>query len=141
MRLVCEVEGAVEPFEPTDGGAALAAFLSFAVSRGFGAAHPMIALADRLHDVHRVRFGPLTTFYELHEDDAEDHEKREMTWQPAGPLAEELRAVLTAIEKDAQCQALVRRADAPGLVEQTSALAAFLAELPADQRVRLGYEL
>jgi hypothetical protein len=141
MRLLCDLEGESGVFTPDGGGAALVAFLSFAVSRGFGATHPLIALADRLHDVHHVRFGPLTTFYDVAEDDAEDRAKREMTWQPPGDLARALRDVLNAIESDPQCAALLRRAGAATLPAEALALAEFLEGLQPGPRVRLGYEL
>ena len=47
MQLWLEVEGIPARFELPGGGSALVAFMSFAVSRGFGATHPLIALADR----------------------------------------------------------------------------------------------
>jgi len=102
-------------------GAALIAFMSFAVSRGFGATHPLIALADRLHDTHRVRLGPLTTFYEAEAEDAEDREKLELAWQEPKPLRESLEALLGAIETDEGARVLLRRGDAETLPEQAAA--------------------
>ena len=115
MRLHVEMKDSeVELRLPNDGGD-LAAFLSFANLRGFGATHPLIALADRLHDKHHVAMGPLTIFYGRDVEDDEDAEKLEKAWQPAGPLADSLDSVCTAFETDVQVLALARRADAGGL--------------------------
>jgi hypothetical protein len=139
VRLFIEVDG--EPIQESPaGGDALVAFMSFAVARGFGAEHPLIALADRLHEVHGIRLGPLTTFYERATGDAEDEEKLEMAWQPAGPLREALSRAAAAVVDDSQIQSLARRA---GIDEFAGALEHALAALPADdcRRVRLSYEL
>jgi len=122
-------------------GEALAAFFSFAVSRGFGATHPLIALADRLHDTHRISLGRVTTFYDADEEDSEDREKRDMSWQDAGPLREEVAAISSVLASDSQAAALVRRAGDPPLAAELEALATALGSLPADARVRLGYWL
>ena len=82
MQLWLDIEGSPVRRELPGGGSQLIAFMSFAVSRGFGATHPLIALADRLYSEHNVRMGPLTTFYEAEAEDSEDREKLEMTWQP-----------------------------------------------------------
>jgi hypothetical protein len=142
VRLTIEVEGS-GPGEPLPGdGAALIAFMSFAVSRGFGATHPLLALADRLHDEHRVRLGPLTTFYEGDPEDGEDREKLEMAWQDAAPLRESLEAVVAALETDKQAQLFARRGSAEGLVAQARAASAQVAEAERmNRRVRLVYEL
>jgi len=140
MRLVCEVEDG-EAIGPPGGGGALAAFLSFAVSRGFGAVHPLIALADHLHEAHGIPFGPLTTFYDIAEEDAEDREKREMTWQPAGTLAGAMRALAYAVASDEACRVFLRRGGAESLPAEAAALAARLESLPPQTRVRLGYAL
>ena len=103
VQLWLEVEGDPGRFELPGGGSELIAFMSFAVSRGFGATHPLIALADRLHDEHKVRMGPLTTFYEAEAEDAEDREKLELALQDPAPLAAELR------------EAAARHRDRPGL--------------------------
>jgi hypothetical protein len=115
--------------------------MSFAVSRGFGATHPLIALADRLHDAHRVRFGPLTTFYEAEAEDKEDEEKLEMVWQEPGPLAEELRKVVDALAADPALTTFTRRAGADSLSGEASALAAMLGDVPTGRRVRMVYAL
>lgn len=142
MRLWLEVEGEPGGIELPDEGADLVGFLSFAVSRGFGATHPLIALADRLHDEHRVRMGPLMTFYEAEAEDQEDVEKLEMAWQEPGTLREELVKVAKAIAGDPMAETLVRRANAAGLPEQASALAAALEPaIAAGRRVRMVYEL
>jgi len=124
------------------GGAALVAFMSFAVMRGFGAEHPLIVLADRMHNVHDVRLGPLTTFYDLDAEDAEDRAKLEMVWQPAAELRDSLEQLVAALDGDAQAEALLRRADATELPAQAHGLleAARTAEA-AGKRVRLGYQL
>lgn len=142
MRLWLEVEGEPGGIGLPDEGADLVGFLSFAVSRGFGATHPLIALADRLHDEHRVRMGPLTTFYEAEAEDQEDVEKLEMAWQEPAPLREELLKVAGAIAGDPMAGALVQRANAGGLVGQASALAAALETAVAKgRRVRMVYAL
>lgn len=142
MRLWLEVEGEPGNVGLPDEGADLVGFLSFAVSRGFGATHPLIALADRLHDEHRVRMGPLTTFYEAEAEDQEDVEKLEMAWQEPAPLREELLKLAVAIAGDPMAETLVRRANAGGLAEQAGALAAALEPaVAAGRRVRMVYEL
>jgi hypothetical protein len=116
--------------------------MSFAVSRGFGATHPLIALADRLHDQHRISLGALTTFYEAEAEDAEDREKLEMAWQPADSLQGELKRVIAACESDPLCQTLVRRGDAESLVPEAKALAVLLnSPVSNGTRVRLVYAL
>ena len=116
--------------------------MSFAISRGFGATHPLIALADRLYSEHNVRMGPLTTFYEAEAEDGEDREKLEMAWQEAAPLRDQLLKLAAAIRGDPLCQTLARRGDAGQLAEQALALAEAL-EAPAatGARVRLVYAL
>ncbi len=137
-----EVEGVEGTTEAPGGGATLIAFMSFAVMRGFGAQHPMIALADRLHEAHKVRLGPLTTFYEAKAEDAEDREKLELAWQEAWPLAESIMALASAIAGDEQCKALVRRAEAESLATEGEALLPALTDAAsAARRVRLVYEL
>lgn len=142
MRLCVEVEGSGE-LPPLPGeGATLVALMSFAVSRGFGATHPLIALADRLHDVHRVPMGPLTTFYERTPEDAEDREKLELAWQNVADLRRALEALVAACDTDPMIGTFARRAGALDLREQAAALAARLSE-PAlqERRVRLVYDL
>ena len=142
VQLWLEVEGSSTRSELPGGGSALVAFMSFAVSRGFGATHPLIALADRLHDEHKVRMGPLTTFYEAEAEDAEDREKLELAWQEAAPLAVEIAKVARAIEADPMCATLARRGDAASIPAEAEALAGLLAA-PAEEgkRVRLVYAL
>ncbi|MEO8541861.1 MAG: hypothetical protein ABI577_19130 [bacterium] len=116
--------------------------MSFAVSRGFGATHPLIALADRLHDVHGVRLGALTTFYEAEPEDSEDREKLDMAWQEPSTLRVELSAIEAAFASDALCATLARRGQATDLLQQAAALAGLLdTEVPAGSRVRLVYAL
>lgn len=142
VQLWMEVEGLAGRVEAPSGGGQLVAFMSFAVMRGFGAQHPLIALADRLHDVHKVRFGPLTTFYEAEAEDAEDREKLEMAWQEAGPLAASIEAIRSAIPGDEQALALLKRAGADSLVEQAEGLLPALQDAEAaGRRVRLVYAL
>ena len=140
MRLEIEGGGDQEPL-PND-GAGLCAFFSFAVSRGFGATHPLIALADRLHDRHHVRMGPLTTFYDGEIEDAEDRAKLELAWQDAAGLGESLAALVAAMESDEQSQTLARRGGADELDEEASALLAqVLTASEASRRVRMVYAL
>ena len=142
MRLELEVEGQDERFTPPGDGAALAAFLSFAAMRGFGAQHPLLALADRLHDRFHVKFGPLTTFYEATPDDDEDREKLEQAWQPAGPLREALECCTCAMATDEQCEALLRRGEAVDLPRQIASLMPLLkAAEQSGARVRMVYTL
>jgi hypothetical protein len=142
MRLQLETEGNSVPFTPPGGGGALVAFLSFALSRGFGAQHPLIALADRLHDHFHVPFGPLTTFYDGVAEDAEDREKLEQAWQPPRPLREALETSAEAMTTDEQCQALLRRADAGDVAGEASSLIPPLREAEAaNARVRMVYAL
>lgn len=141
MRLLVEFEGAGDAPELSGGGESLVAFMSFAVSRGFGATHPLIAVADRLHDVHHVRLGPLTTFYDANVEDAEDAEKREMSWQPAADLDRALAGIEAALANDEQCAQLLRRADAETLPAEVASLRCLLASAPPGSRVRLGYRL
>lgn len=142
MRLQLETEGQPEAFTPPGGGAMLAAFLSFAVSRGFGAQHPLIALADRLHDRFHVKFGPLTTFYEAEAEDDEDRQKLDQAWQDAALLRHEFALCECAFASDEQCQALLRRADAGSLPGEVAAMIAPLgAAVAAAARVRMVYSL
>ena len=142
MQLWLDVEGSPGRLELPGGGSQLVAFMSFAVSRGFGATHPLIALADRLYSEHRVRMGPLTTFYEAEAEDAEDREKLEMAWQPAGEPRDELRKVSAALMSDPMCETFARRGEAEQLGEQAAALADLLERPAADgARVRLVYAL
>lgn len=140
MRLTLELERA-GPVPPLPGdGAALVAFMSFAISRGFGATHPLIALADRLHDTLHVRLGPLTTFYDAEAEDSEDRAKLALAWQDPAPLRESLQAVASAIRSDAQCQALAHRAGTDELGAQAAALIPALCDAEAaGERVRLVY--
>jgi hypothetical protein len=137
-----EVEGEGAAADLPGDGAALIALMSFAVVRGFGAQHPLIALADRLHDTHRVRLGPLTTFYDAQVEDAEDVEKLELAWQEASALRQSLEGLLNVLETDATAQALVRRADADDLRLQAAALVPAVEGAEASgKRVRLVYAL
>ncbi len=116
--------------------------MSFAVSRGFGATHPLIALADRLHDEHKVRMGPLTTFYELEAEDAEDRAKLELAYQSPSEVAAELEKVVAAMESDTACQTFARRGDATELTAQARALIRLLEQPASDgKRIRLVYAL
>jgi hypothetical protein len=137
-----EVEGNPARHELPGGGAALIAFMSFAITRGFGATHPLIALADRLHDQHHVRMGPLTTFYEADAEDAQDREKLELVWQPAAALRDELAKVVAAFEADPACETFARRGGAESLLAEARALAGLLAGPATDNaRVRLVFAL
>jgi len=140
VRLVVEFEdGRLSPVLPDD-GRDFVAFMSFAVTRGFGATHPLIALAERLQSAHGVAMGPLTTFYGEEVEDAEDREKQEMSWQDTAVLLAPVAAMAEALQTDGQAIALLRRAGAEGLAEQAAALSRALAETTSP-RVRLGYVL
>ena len=140
--MVMEIEGVPDPVTLPGDGKDLIAFLSFAVMRGFGAQHALIALADRLHAEHHVRMGPLTTFYDRTVEDIEDAEKIEHAWQSAGQLRAALAAMTAALLEDVTAQTLARRGGAESISEQSAALLAPLAEAEtAGQRVRLVYEL
>jgi len=141
VDLWVDIEGREREAAP-GGGAALIAFMSFAVSRGFGATHPLIALADRLHDTHRVRLGPLTTFYEADAEDSEDVEKLELAWQPAAELADALTQLAAALDADPLAATLARRGMAEPLRDEAAALASSLAAPAAEgARARLVYSL
>jgi hypothetical protein len=143
VRLTYEIEGNPAAGTLPGDGAALVAFMSFAVVRGFGAQHPLIALADRLHDQHHVRMGPLTTFYEASPEDAEDREKIDMAWQAPADLRAALEAFVTALTSgDDQVESLLRRAETPGLPAEAEALLAATRDAEAHQRrIRLLFEL
>lgn len=142
VQLWLQIEGSPERIELPGGGSALIAFMSFAVSRGFGATHPLIALADRLHDAHRVRMGPLTTFYEFEAEDAEDREKLEAAYQDPEELSEELTKLVEAMGSDPMCETFARRGDADDISAQAGALVELLAApIAAGKRVRLVYAL
>jgi len=137
-----EIEGEGQQKGLPGDGPELIAFMSFAVVRGFGAQHPLIALADRLHDTHRVPLGPLTTFYEALIEDAEDAGKLDLAWQAAAPLRDSVTAMSTALAEDHQCQALVRRASSEALPGQVAALIPILERAAAQgSRVRLSFAL
>ena len=140
MKLLFEVEGGTGPTLLPGDGAELAAFMSFACMRGFGAQHPLLALADRLHENCGVRLGPLTTFYDATIEDAEDREKLELAWQEAEPLARTLAGMAETLANDAQAQALVRRAGSERLEHEVRALIAPVeAAAASGARVRLSY--
>lgn len=142
MRLVLEtVDGAPPPAIPGEGGC-FVAFLSFAAMRGFGAQHPLIALAERLHTIHNVPLGPLTTFYDATIEDSEDREKLDLAWQPAAPLRDALAKLAAALESDEQARILARRGGAEALAGEVAALLPAL-EAAAERGtpVRLSYVL
>lgn len=140
MEFKLEVRGNARPHELPGNGASLVAFCSFAVSRGFGAVHPAIALADLLHDVHKVAMGPLTTFYDADIEDSEDREKLDLAWQPAGRLHETVAAMCEALG-DREAVVFARRAGLDGLVVQAAALAQILSGLAPEAPVRMVYRL
>ncbi len=142
MRLVVEIERiGVQPELP-GGGEALVALMSFALARGFGATHPLIALADRLHSHHQVPLGPLTTFYEADTEDAEDIAKFELAWQDPHPLREALARIVQAVRDDGVTRSLALEANAGTLPGQCEALLPLLDRAEAaGARVRLGYRL
>lgn len=142
MELTVDVEGTGPSRNLPDGGAALIAFMSFAVARGFGAEHPYLGLAARLESEHGVRLGPLTMFYEGLIDDAEDAEKLEMAWQDAGDLVETLTRMSDALATDDRCGALLEMAGAAGLPAQVATALEIAAAAAKDgRRVRLSYAL
>lgn len=142
MRLVVEIQGlGVQP-EIVGGGAGLVALMSFALARGFGATHPLIGLADRLHGVHGVAMGPLTTFYEADIEDAEDVAKFEMAWQDPRRLSEALTLIAAAIRDDAETRSLAEQAGAEALPAQCEEVVGLLGRAKsAHAKVRLGYHL
>ena len=141
VQLWLEIEGKPGRAELPGGGSALVAFMSFAVSRGFGATHPLIALADRLHDQHGVRLGALTTFYEAEAEDAEDRAKLELAWQAPTTLRADLDGLARAFAEDPTCATLARRGEASSLPEEAAALRSLLDGLDESARVRLVYAL
>ena len=142
MRLWLETENGGAPSALPGDGVGLCAFCSFAVSRGFGATHPLIALADRLHNDHGVRMGPLTTFYDADVQDAEDLEKLDRAWQEASGLRDAMAQLVAALRSDEQAAALARRGGATELESEAVAMVAQLDEpARAGQRVRMVYAL
>lgn len=142
MQMTIAMEGDGREHGLPGGGAELAAFCSFAVVRGFGAQHPLIALADRLHDEHRVRMGPLTTFYDATIEDSEDAEKLEMAWQDPAGLAEALEGMMAALRDDDRCATYLKRASAEGLRGQVAEAAKLAGEARAmGRRIRMSYTL
>lgn len=142
MEMTIGIEGDGPERALPGGGAELAAFCSFAVVRGFGAQHPLIALADRLHDDFKVRMGPLTTFYEATVEDSEDVEKLEMAWQAPEGLYEAFAAMLTALQTDALSKALLKRAGAEGLTGQVETALEFARDATRQgRRIRMSYTL
>lgn len=139
MQLFLELTAEPGPIELTQGGADLAAFLSFAAMRGFGAQHPLIALADRLHGVYAVPMGPLSHFYEAEPEDSEDRERLELAWQPASTLSEALTRALEA-STDAQAVSLLARAGTPTVFEGMQELLALLQRQP-NSKARMTYAL
>lgn len=141
MRLAVEVEGEGEAAALPGDGAALVAFMSFAEVCGFGARHPLIALAERAAALG-VRLAPLAAFYEREAADAEDEAMLERAWQEAAPLAATLAALAEAIRTDDMAQTLIRRAEAGTLPAEADALRAIAERAArANRRVRLTYEL
>jgi len=138
LELVVEVEGRESIVLP-GGGADLVAFMSFCVARGFGAQHPLIALAERL-EARRVRVGPLTMFYGADAEDSEDREKADLAWQDAAPLVETLEGALALLADDDLAATLLRRAGATGLPGDIDSLCAIArAAEAAGLRLRLLY--
>lgn len=142
MELGLELQDEQRTVIPPGGGGGLAAFLSFASMRGFGAQHPLIALADRLHSAMGVAMGPLTTFYDASIEDSEDAEKLDRAWQEPVPLAEALAQLAAALQTDGLCATFERRAGTPGLAEDAESLLGPLAcAAAAGSKVRLVYRL
>lgn len=139
VKLLIEFEDTPGAHELAGGGGDLAAFLSFAAMRGFGAQHPLIALADRLHDAFGVPIGPFTVFYEAEPEDSEDREKLALAWQDVTTLDAAVSAALVAVN-DEQCMALVRRAGTPAVFDDLATLHHDLAANP-DTRIRMTYAL
>lgn len=141
MRLTVEVEGEGGAAALPGEGAALVAFMSFAAVRGFGARHPLIALAERAAELG-VRLGPLTTFYERHPDDAEDEANLERAWQEAAPLAASLAVLGEVLAGDERASVFVRRAEAETLAAEAAALHDITERAGrANRRIRLTYDL
>lgn len=145
MRLRVEVEDGdvVRELPPLpNGGAALVAFMSFAVVRGLGGQHPLTALAEHLRQDHRAPLGPFEAFYEGRVEDEEDAALLERMWQPAVSLREALAGLLGCLRSGDLGRALAERGAAGGLAAEAEALYAAL-ESPANAgaRVRLSYEL
>ena len=141
MRLTIEVEGEGGAGALPGEGATLVAFMSFAAVRGFGARHPLIALAERVAELG-VRLWPLTTFYERLPEDAEDEANLERAWQEADPLAASLDVLATVLAGDERAAVFVRRAGAETLAAEAEALRAVAERAARAKRlVRLTYEL
>lgn len=146
MRLCVEVAdeaGGVRRLpELPGGGAALVAFMSFALARGLGGQHPLTALAEHLRREHRVALGPFERFYEGVPEDAEDLALLERMWQPVGELTEALAGLLACLRGDELGRTLAARGGAEGLEAEAATLHGLLAsEAGGGIRVRLSYEL
>ena len=136
-----EIEGDGVAPELPQCGENLVALMSFAVVRGFGSVHPLIALADRFADLG-VRMDPLTTFYENGADDREDEQNLERAWQDAATLAASLRSIWGGLRDDEMAAALARKAGAEGLVDEVEVLLPYMEEAASSGRnVRLTYDL
>lgn|GEM_PF-937411 len=139
---IADEDGVRELPELPGGGAAFVAFLSFALARGLGGQHPLIALAEHLRREHRLRLGPFERFYEGVPEDEEDTALLERMWQPAAELEEAVNGLAACLERDELGRALAERGAAPGLLAEVAALRELLREPAArGARVRLSYEL
>lgn len=115
------------------------AFLSFTVLRGFGATHPLLALAERLQADFRVPMGPFSLFYDAEPEDSEDRERLEQAWQGAGILLGAVQSAATAFQHDELLQTLARRGGVPDLGRDLQSLVDLLTPLDPAELVRLTY--
>lgn len=142
MELRIEVEG-VEDVPPLPGnGAGLAAFCSFAVMRGFGAEHPLLALAERFDQQGGIRIGPFTRFYDASVADAEDAEKIELAWQQPESLRASAAAAARMLQEDPEAARLAAEGGTPRLGAELETLAGVAAQAAASgARIRMTYLL
>ena len=116
-------------------------FASWAFSVQFGAMHELARAALHIERKHRVKLRALLRYADRHIEDEADRRELERAWQPAVELAENCRAVATALESgDAALAELVAGYEtlAPRLRE-LAAMCDWAASRNA--RVRLSFDL
>ena len=141
-QLFFEVEGdEVCPVAFSGATDELVAFLSFGFAARYGAQHPLTSLALLLRGEYKIDLGPLLTFADRDVEVEADARELERAWQAAGPLAETVDAVVTAMSSgDARIDEMT--SGAPQLLARLRELAA-MAQWAAERgvRVRLTFEL
>lgn len=116
-------------------------FASWAFSVQFGAMHELARAALHIERKHKVKLRPLLRYADRHLEDEADRQELERVWQPAVELAENCRAVATALESDdATLAELVAGYEAlPLRLRELAAMCDWAASRNA--RVRLSFDL